>query len=191
MLWKFRQPTKLSRYPLSLRPRSGEQDPPLTAQVAQTTTPVGTTAIWVRDRWTGCCAKRTSPTGTRRTGVRGFRLLSWLLSAYCSSCSACRTGQAAEAVRCRIDFKYAMAVELDDPGFHHSVPADFRDRLAEDDRTDRRLLEHLYRHGADHTAGPRVQALLQILAQNHHRDAPGHLRWRTAEKRDGGRSHAR
>lgn len=37
--------------------------------------------------------------------------------------------QAAEAVRCRIDFKYALAMELDDPGFHHSVLADFRDRL--------------------------------------------------------------
>ncbi|WP_307825289.1 transposase [Streptomyces sp. M2CJ-2] len=29
--------------------------------------------------------------------------------------------QAAEAVRCRIDFTYALAMELDDPGFHHSV----------------------------------------------------------------------
>jgi transposase len=47
--------------------------------------------------------------------------------------------QAAEAVRCRIDFKYAMAMELDDPGFHHSVLADFRDRLTEDDRADRLL----------------------------------------------------
>ena len=47
--------------------------------------------------------------------------------------------QAAEAVRCRIDFKYAMALELDDPGFHHSVLADFRDRLAQDDRADRLL----------------------------------------------------
>ncbi|WP_405718239.1 transposase [Streptomyces sp. NBC_00046] len=47
--------------------------------------------------------------------------------------------QAAEAVRCRIDFKYAMAMELDDPGFHHSVLADFRERLAQDDRADRLL----------------------------------------------------
>ncbi|MEJ8638977.1 transposase [Streptomyces sp. MS2.AVA.5] len=47
--------------------------------------------------------------------------------------------QAAQAVRCRIDFEYAMAMELDDPGFHHSVLADFRDRLAEDDRADRLL----------------------------------------------------
>jgi hypothetical protein len=39
----------------------------------------------------------------------------------CSFCSACRNRQAAEAVRCRIDFKYALALELDDPGFHHSL----------------------------------------------------------------------
>ncbi|WTN27569.1 transposase [Streptomyces canus] len=45
--------------------------------------------------------------------------------------------QAAEAVRCRIDFKYAPAMELDDPGFHHSVLADFRERIAQDDRADR------------------------------------------------------
>ncbi|WP_234422115.1 hypothetical protein [Streptomyces sp. CB00316] len=32
-----------------------------------------------------------------------------------------------------------MAMELDDPGFHHSVLADFRDRLAEADRADRLL----------------------------------------------------
>ncbi|MFE4756416.1 transposase [Streptomyces mirabilis] len=47
--------------------------------------------------------------------------------------------QAAETVRCRIDFKYAPALELDDPGFHHSVLSDFRERVAEGDRADRLL----------------------------------------------------
>ncbi|MFE5325506.1 transposase [Embleya sp. NPDC056575] len=47
--------------------------------------------------------------------------------------------QATEAVRCRIDFKYALAMELDDPGFHHSVLADFRERITQDDRADRLL----------------------------------------------------
>ncbi|MFE3638664.1 transposase [Streptomyces sp. NPDC059168] len=47
--------------------------------------------------------------------------------------------QAAEAVRCRIDDKYAMAMELEDPGFHHNVLADFRDRLTEHGRADRLL----------------------------------------------------
>jgi transposase len=35
--------------------------------------------------------------------------------------------QAAEALRSRIDVKYALGMELDDPGFHHSVLSDFRD----------------------------------------------------------------
>ncbi|WP_225900165.1 MULTISPECIES: hypothetical protein [unclassified Streptomyces] len=44
-----------------------------------------------------------------------------------------------------------------------------------------RVLEHLYRHGTDHTFGPRIQALRQIMVQNYHHDGAGHLRWRTAE----------
>jgi hypothetical protein len=48
-----------------------------------------------------------------------------------------------------------------------------------------RLLEHLHRRGADRMPGPRVQALRQIMVQNYHRDAAGHLRWRTAEKEGG------
>ncbi|MGW1120680.1 transposase [Streptomyces tanashiensis] len=45
--------------------------------------------------------------------------------------------QVAEAVRCRIDFKYALGLELEDPGFRRSVLSDFRDRLAEGDHADR------------------------------------------------------
>jgi transposase len=36
---------------------------------------------------------------------------------------------AAEAVRSRIDWKYALSLELSDPGFHYSVLAKFRKRL--------------------------------------------------------------
>ncbi|MFB9838832.1 transposase [Actinoallomurus acaciae] len=42
-------------------------------------------------------------------------------------------------MRCRIDFKYALGLELDDPGFHHSVLTDFCDRLLRDGRADRLL----------------------------------------------------
>ena len=58
--------------------------------------------------------------------------------------------QAAEAVRCRIDLKYALAMELDDPGFHHSVLTDIRDRLTREDHADRLLdlaLERLKQAG--------------------------------------------
>ena len=36
--------------------------------------------------------------------------------------------QAAEAVRARIDWKYALSLPLNDSGFHYSVLSEFRDR---------------------------------------------------------------
>jgi transposase len=39
--------------------------------------------------------------------------------------------QAAEAVRGRIDWKYALGLELTDPGFDHTVLSEFRSRLVE------------------------------------------------------------
>src|SRR5258708_3216338 len=39
--------------------------------------------------------------------------------------------QAADAVRGRIDWKYALSLELDDPGFDHTVLSEFRTRLIE------------------------------------------------------------
>ena len=35
--------------------------------------------------------------------------------------------------------KYALGLDLDDPGFHHSALGDFRERLLEDGRADRLL----------------------------------------------------
>jgi transposase len=46
---------------------------------------------------------------------------------------------AANAVRTRIDWKYALGLELDDPGFDHSVLCEFRARLAQGDVADRLL----------------------------------------------------
>ena len=39
--------------------------------------------------------------------------------------------QAAEAVRTRIDWQYLLGLPLDDPGFDHTVLAEFRGRLAD------------------------------------------------------------
>lgn len=41
--------------------------------------------------------------------------------------------QAAEAVRARIDVKYALVLGLEDPGFNHSVLSELRDRLIQAD----------------------------------------------------------
>lgn len=48
--------------------------------------------------------------------------------------------QAAEAVRARIDWKYALGLRLSDPGFNFSVLSEFRSRLVEGGK-ERLLLE--------------------------------------------------
>jgi len=50
--------------------------------------------------------------------------------------------QAADAVRGRIDWKYALGLELTDPGFDHTVLSEFRARLVSKD-ADRLLLDTL------------------------------------------------
>src|SRR5690349_16547636 len=51
--------------------------------------------------------------------------------------------QAAEAVRARIDWKYLLGLELDDPGFDHSVLCEFRSRLLAGGAEERLLHELL------------------------------------------------
>jgi hypothetical protein len=50
--------------------------------------------------------------------------------------------QAAEAVRARIDWKYALGLQLSDPGFNFSMLSEFRSRLVEGGK-ERLLLEKL------------------------------------------------
>lgn len=43
----------------------------------------------------------------------------------------------ADAARTRIEFKYALGLELEDAGFDYSILCEFRARLAEGDAADR------------------------------------------------------
>ncbi|WP_234021402.1 transposase [Streptomyces sp. 142MFCol3.1] len=108
-------------------------------QDARASNPGGTTAIWVRDRLDGLWCDEDFANGYPRDGRPGLSPAQLATVCVLQFLLGLSDRQAAEAVCCRIDFKYAMAMELDDPGFHHSVLADFRDRLAEGDRADRLL----------------------------------------------------
>ncbi|MFE9173472.1 transposase [Streptomyces kebangsaanensis] len=125
---------QLSRCPLSLRPRSGEQIPSLAAQVARASNPDGTAAIWVRDRLDGLWCDEDFVGWYPRDGRPGLSPAQPTTVCVPQFLLGLSDRQAAEAVRCRTDFTYTLAMELDDPGFHHSVPADFRDRLTRGDR---------------------------------------------------------
>src|SRR4051794_38359087 len=80
--------------------------------------------------------------------------------------------QAAEAVRARIDWKYLLGLELDDPGFDHSVLCEFRSRLLEggaEERLLHKLLEVcqarglLKARGRQRTDSTRVLASIRAL----------------------------
>ena len=57
--------------------------------------------------------------------------------------------QAADAVRSRIDWKYALGLELTDPGFDYSVLSEFRSRLVQGE-AEQRLLDTVLSLGREH-----------------------------------------
>ncbi|MER6434633.1 transposase [Streptomyces sp900105245] len=107
--------------------------------MARASNPDGTAAMWVRDRLDGLWRDEDFADWYPRDGGPGLSPAQLGTVCVLQFVLGLSDRQAAEAVRCRIDFKYAMAMELDDPGFHHSVLADFRDRLTEGDSADRLL----------------------------------------------------
>ncbi|MFD4835362.1 IS1182 family transposase [Streptomyces uncialis] len=104
--------------------------------MARASNPTGTTAMWVRDRLNGLWGDDDFAAWYPRDGRPGISPAQLATVSVLQFLLNLSDRQAAEAVRCRIDFKYALALELDDPGFHHSVLTDFRDRLAEEGRAD-------------------------------------------------------
>ena len=82
--------------------------------------------------------------------------------------------QAAEAVRARIDWKYALGLRLSDPGFNFSVLSEFRSRLLEGGKQ-RLLLEELLEEckergylkarGSQRTDSTHVLGALRVLSK--------------------------
>ena len=124
---------------MSIRPRLGVEVPKLTARVARASNPAGTTAMWVRDRLDGLWADENFAGWYPRDGRPGISPAQLATVSVLQFLLDLSDRDAAEAVRCRIDFEYALGLDLDDPGFHHSVLGDFRERLLEDGRADRLL----------------------------------------------------
>jgi transposase len=117
----------------------------MTAQVARAAFPKGCLAIRVRDalgelfddeEFAGLFAVRGRP------ALSPARLALVSVLQFAEGLS---DRQAADAVRGRIDWKYALGLELADTGFDASVLSEFRARLAVDDQTERLLQQMLAR----------------------------------------------
>ncbi|MGA5509080.1 transposase [Streptomyces umbrinus] len=110
---------------------TGQGIPSLTVRMAKASNPRGTTAMWMRDRldelFTDDDFANWYPADGRR-GLAPARLAMVSVLQYAEDLT---DRQAAEAVRCRPDWKYCLGLALDDPGFDHSVLCELRDRMAQ------------------------------------------------------------
>ena len=100
---------------MSIRPRLGVEVPELTARVARAANPAGTTAMQLRDRLDGLWADEDFAGWYPRDGRPGISPAQLATICVLQFLLDLSDRDAAEAVRCRIDFKYALGLELDDP----------------------------------------------------------------------------
>lgn len=118
---------------------AGEVIPALTVRMARASNPRGTAAMWVRDHLDGLFTDEDFVDWFPVDGRKGLSPAQLALVSVLQFAENLTDRQAAEAVRCRIDWKYCLGLELDDPGFDYSVLSEFRDRMADGDRADRLL----------------------------------------------------
>jgi transposase len=116
---------------MSMQPRAWPEIPELTAHVARAAFPKGTMAMRVRDALGPLFADAefAGMFGVRgRPGLSPGQLALVSVLQYAENLS---DRQAADAVRGRIEWKYALGLELEDAGFDFSVLSGFRARLVE------------------------------------------------------------
>ena len=114
---------------MSLHPEPIGEIPPETVRVARAAFPGGTVATRLRDEFSGLYRDedfRQFYPGLGQPGLSPWRLALVTVLQFLENLS---DRQAADAVRTRIDWKYALGLELTDPGFHFSVLTEFRARL--------------------------------------------------------------
>ena len=115
---------------MSLRPEPIGAIPAETVRVACAACPKGTLITRLRDEFSALYQDETFrelyPT-RGQPGLAPWRLALVTVFQFLEHLS---DRQAADAVRTRIDWKYALGLELTDPGFHFSVLSEFRARLA-------------------------------------------------------------
>ncbi|MFL5253355.1 MAG: transposase [Rhodopila sp.] len=114
---------------MSLHPEPIGEIPAETARVACAAFPAGTVVTRLRDDFATLYEDadfRALYPARGQPGLPPWRLALVTVFQFLEHLS---DRQAADAVRGRIDWKYALGLELTDPGFHFSVLAEFRARL--------------------------------------------------------------
>ena len=120
---------------MSMRPRPWPGVPELTARMARASSPRGNLAMRIREELgeVYADARFAAAFGVRgRPGISPGQLMMASVLQFSENLT---DRQAAEAVRDRMTWKYALGLELEDPGFDPSVLSEFRSRLVAGDLT--------------------------------------------------------
>src|SRR6266567_321464 len=165
---------------MSLEPRSDDGVPELTARVVRAAFPRGTLAIRIREALGPLFADEDFAAAFPRLGRPAVSPGALALVSVLQYAEGLSDRQAADQVRARLDWKFLLALELDDPGFDFTILGDFRSRLIEHGLEERVLEAVLARlsgagllraGGRQRTDSTHVRAALEALAAA----APGWL----------------
>lgn len=109
--------------------------PAETKKIAEAAFPKGNVYLWMRDELGELYEDRLFASLYPETGQPALTPGRLALVVIMQFMEGLSDRQAAEAVRARIDWKYALGLELDDPGFDYSVLSEFRQRLGKSPET--------------------------------------------------------
>ncbi len=152
---------------MSMQPRCTEEVPEDTRRVAQAAFPHGNVYLRLRDEvgtlYNDALFADLFPERGQPAEAPG-RLALITVMQFAEGLS---DRQAANAVRARIDWKYALGLELDDPGFDYSVLSEFRGRLLASQKAQALLdvlLQELKQRGLLKTRGQQRTDSTHVLA---------------------------
>src|SRR5437773_11509501 len=126
MVAQFR---KLRETPMTMHPQTGYLIPAETERVARAAFPTGSPIMRIRDELGMLFADTDFTALFPQVGQLAISPSRLMLVTIFQFLEGLGDRQAADAVRRCIDWKYALALELTDPGFDFSVLCEFRDRL--------------------------------------------------------------
>ncbi len=116
---------------MSLRPQQPEPVPDETARVARAAFPTGNLYLQMRDALDVVYADADFLHLFPDHGKPAYAPWRLALATLFQFAEHLPDRQAADAVRGRIDWKYALSLDLTDPGFDHTVLSEFRSRLVD------------------------------------------------------------
>lgn len=114
---------------MSLESRGGENVPELTERVVRAAFPKGTFAVRLRDALGPVFADQEFAQAFAGRGRPAISPGALALVSVLQYAEGLTDRQAADQVRARMDWKFLLGLELDDPGFDFTVLGDFRSRL--------------------------------------------------------------